>query len=121
MEMSCLEMAQRGFLYDMDDFSSQASTQLLKPMPVLHLNLMVSYQHLLRPNSSLLLFGLKKDGRRGWVEGSAFPYPNGFLTDTVNTGPLKGHTVCHPWAPARSSPLININGYCTKWGLLTRG
>lgn len=55
--------------------------------------------------------------------GTLFPYPRGFLTATVNTGPLKGHTVCHPWAPARSSPLININGHCTKWGhwLLTRG
>lgn len=55
--------------------------------------------------------------------GALFPYPTGFLTATVNTGPLKGHTVCHPWAPARSSPLININGHCTKWGhwLLTRG
>lgn len=40
MEMSRLEMAHRGFFFfcfEMDDFSSQASTQPLEPMSGLHL------------------------------------------------------------------------------------
>lgn len=28
--------------------------------------------------------------------GALSPYPTGFLTATVNIGPLKGHSVCHP-------------------------
>lgn len=56
-----LEMAQGFFLYDMDDIRSQASTRLLQPMSERHLKVTVSYQHLLRPSTSLLSFSLEEE------------------------------------------------------------
>lgn len=99
------------------------STQPLQPLSELHLK----HTYATIPTSAQTKHQPAFIWCRGrWAGGRgvlSFPYPTGFLTATVNTGPLKGHTVCHPWAPVRSSPLININDHCTKWShwLLTRG
>lgn len=123
MEMSRLEMAQRLFfflicngwfhltgLHAAAEAGVRASSKSKNYM--LHSNIC--------SGQTPACFHLLKRKMGG---GALFLCSTGFLTASVNTGPLKGHTVCHPWAPARSSPLININGHCTKWGhwLLTRG
>lgn len=95
MEMSRLELAH------INDFILYASTQLPGTEEVwdLRLKLMVSYQLVLRlPNTGLLSLGSKArlvavGGGGGVVSPLILA---GFLADTVNSGPLKGHSVCHP-------------------------
>lgn len=94
MEMSRLELAR------INDFILYASTQLPGTEEVwdLRLKLMVSYQLALRrlPNTGLLSLGSKA---RLVAVGGGVVSPlilAGFLADTVNSGPLKGHSVCHP-------------------------
>lgn len=93
MEMSRLELAH------INDFILYASTQLPGTGEVwdLRQTLMVSYQLVLRlPNTGLLSLGSKA---RLVAVGGGVVSPlilAGFLADTVNSGRLKGHSVCHP-------------------------